>query len=63
MSLPMAGELELGHFQGPIQTKPVYDSSLVLDGSLGFGEVIMEKGIVRVIGGEGAESWSGGLVG
>ena len=59
----MAGELELDHFQGPIQTKPVYDSSLVLDGSLGFVEVIMEKGIVRVIGGEGAESWSGGLVG
>lgn len=59
----MAGELELDHFQGPIQTKPVYDSSLVLDDSLGFGEVIMEKGIVRVIGGEGAESWSGGLVG
>lgn len=59
----MAGELELDHFQGPIQTKQVYDSSLVLDGSLGFGEVIIEKGIVRVIGGEGAESWSGGLVG
>lgn len=41
----MAGELELDHFQGPIQTKPVYDSSLVLDGSLGFGEVIRRKAL------------------